>query len=126
VFTICFVILPITVVVLSEEGTAYPSRAPVFTMFFYPSYHGSCLIRRKNCLPFESTCVHHLLFGGFRAAHLSLVFRVVLLGVFTLEFLVPCCNVRYDFRMHTMFGYSLPPVVCRRAHVLFTLILFVC
>jgi hypothetical protein len=29
--------------------------------------------------------------------------------------------VCYDFRIKTMFCLSLPPVVCRRAHVLFTL-----
>jgi hypothetical protein len=48
----------------------------------------------------------------------SLVFCVVLLCVFT--FLVPCCNVRYDFQINTMFGSALPPVVCTRSHVLFT------
>ena len=42
-------------------------------------------------------------------------FCVVLLCVFT--FLVPFCNVRYDFRIKTMFGSSLSPVVCRRAHL---------
>ena len=52
-----------------------------------------------------------------------LVFCVVLLWVFT--FWVPCCDVHYDFRIKTMFGSSLPPVVCRRAHVLFTLFVFV-
>ena len=31
-----------------------------------------------------------------------------------------------DFRIKTVFGLSLPPVVCRRAHVLFTLFVFVC
>ena len=41
----------------------------------------------------------------------------VLLCVFT--FWVQCCDVRYDFRIQTMFGSSLPPVVCRRAHALF-------
>ena len=35
-------------------------------------------------------------------------FCVVLLCV--LVFLVPCCDVRYDFRIKTMFGSSLPPV----------------
>jgi hypothetical protein len=30
-------------------------------------------------------------------------------------------NIRYDIRMKTMFGSSLPLVVCRRAHVLLTL-----
>jgi len=40
-------------------------------------------------------------------------------------FWVACCDVCYDFRIKTMFGSSLPPVVCRRAHVLFTLFVFV-
>jgi hypothetical protein len=47
---------------------------------------------------------------------LILVFCVPLLCVFT--FWVPCCDVRYDFRIQTLFALSLPPVVCRRAHVL--------
>ena len=43
--------------------------------------------------------------------------------VFT--FRVPCCDVRYDFRIiETMLGSSLLPVVCRRAHVLFTLFVY--
>jgi hypothetical protein len=53
-----------------------------------------------------------------------LVFCVVLLCVFT--FWVPCCDVCYNFRIKRMFGSSLPPVVCRRAHFLFTLFVFVC
>ena len=44
-----------------------------------------------------------------------LFFCVLLLCVLT--FLMPCCDVRYDFRIITMFGSSLPPVVCRRVHV---------
>ena len=39
-------------------------------------------------------------------------------------FRVPCCDVRCDFHIQTMFGSSLLSVVCRMAHVLF--ILFVC
>ena len=39
-------------------------------------------------------------------------FCVVLLCVFA--FWVPCCDVRYDFRIKTTFGSFLPPVVCRR------------
>ena len=35
-------------------------------------------------------------------------------------------NIRYDVRMKTMFGSSLPLVVCRRAHVLLTLFVVVC
>ena len=40
----------------------------------------------------------------------------VLLCVFT--FLVPCCGVRYNVRIKTMFGSSLPLVACKRNHVL--------
>jgi hypothetical protein len=47
-----------------------------------------------------------------------LVFCVLLLCVFT--FCVSCC----DFRIQTMVGSSLPPVVCKRAHVLLTLFVF--
>jgi hypothetical protein len=36
-----------------------------------------------------------------------------------------CCDVRYDCRIQIMFRSSLPLVVCRRAHALFTLFLFV-
>ena len=46
---------------------------------------------------------------------------VVLLCVVT--FWVPCCHVRYDFHIKTVFGSSFPPVVCRRAYV-FTLFMF--
>jgi len=33
---------------------------------------------------------------------------------------------RYDFRIKTMFGSSIPTVVCRRAHVLFTFFVLIC
>ena len=45
---------------------------------------------------------------------------VVLLCIF--RYRVPCCDVRYDFLITTMFGSSLLSVVCSRAHVLFTLL----
>jgi hypothetical protein len=35
-------------------------------------------------------------------------------------------SVRYDFLINTMIGSSFPTVVCRRAHALFTLFVFVC
>ena len=44
------------------------------------------------------------------------VVHLVLLYVFS--FLVPSCDVRYDFRLNTIFGSSLLPVVCMMAHVL--------
>ena len=46
--------------------------------------------------------------------------------VFTSSLLVLSYYVRYDFSMHTMFGSSLPLVVCRRSHVLFTLFVSAC
>jgi len=49
---------------------------------------------------------------------------VVLLYVFT--FWIPYCDVRYDFRIKTIFGSSLQQIVCRRVHVLFTLFVLVC
>ena len=36
---------------------------------------------------------------------------------------VPCCEVRYDFHIITMFGSSLHPVFCTRVRVLFTFLL---
>jgi hypothetical protein len=53
-----------------------------------------------------------------------LVVCVVLLCVFTFrEFRVVMSVTIYAYK--TMFGSCLPPVVCRRAHVLFTLFMFV-
>jgi len=37
-----------------------------------------------------------------------------------------CCDVRYDFRIATMFGSFSPQIVCMKAHALFTLFVFVC
>ena len=41
------------------------------------------------------------------------------------KFLVPCCDVRYDFRVKTMLGSSLFPFVLSRVHVLFMLSVFI-
>ena len=63
-------------------------------------------------------CVFHFVSSFPFYVYIFLVFFcVVLLCVFT--FCVPCCDVRYDVLKKTMFGSSLPPVVCRRVHVLF-------
>ena len=53
-----------------------------------------------------------------------LVFCAVLLCVFTFSF--PYCDIRYDFPINMMFGSCLPPVVCRSALVLFTVLMFAC
>jgi hypothetical protein len=54
----------------------------------------------------------------FLAANISSTSWVILC-VFT--FWVPCCDVRFDFRIKTMFGSSLPLVVCRRPGFMFYL-----
>ena len=58
------------------------------------------------------------------ALFIFLILCAVLLCVYV--FWVSCCDVRYDFGIKTMFGSCLPPVVCMRDHVLFTLFMFVC
>jgi type IV secretory pathway TrbL component len=73
-------------------------------------------IRSRSCLPFASTRLPLWCFFVGSVLLILLVVYVVLLCIFT--FLVPCCDVRYEFRIKTMFGSSLCPVVCRRAHVL--------
>ena len=60
-------------------------------------------------------------FGGVRVAHLFSFLCCPIMCLYVL-----CCNVSYNFCIKTMFGSSLPPVFCRRAHVLFTLFVFVC
>ena len=76
-----------------------------------------------NYWAFASTLVHPRYLVR-SVVVILLDFCVVLLCVFT--FWVSRCDFRYDFRIKTMFGSSLPPVVCRRAHVVLTLYVFAC
>ena len=86
--------------------------------------HDERLIRNRNCLPFASPWVSPRCYLVRSMLLICLVFCVVILCVVTLW--VPYCDVRYDFRIKTMFGcFLLHPVVCRREHALFTLFLFV-
>ena len=39
---------------------------------------------------------------------------------------LPCCDVRYHFHIKTMFSSSLPPVVCRKAHVQLCFLACIC
>ena len=78
--------------------------------------HGGCLIRIMYCLPFASTRVHPSFFGGGLCCS----------SFYFLTFWVSFCDVHYDIRMKRCSVSSLPPVVCRRTHVLFTLFVFVC
>ena len=74
-------------------------------------------------LLFGCSWVHPRVLVGSVLLIFLVFFCVCLLCVFT--FLVPCCDVRYDFRMKTKFGSSLPSLVCRRVHVLFTWYVFI-
>ena len=71
------------------------------------------------------------------AVHLSYWVKITLHFVFILKahicyngYQIGVCNdilsLPYNIRIKTMFGSSVPPIVCRRAHVLFTLFMFVC
>ena len=75
--------------------------------------HGGCLIRSRNWLPFASSWVHPRFLSRSVAHLFSLL--VVLWRVFTLR--VPCCDVRCNSRIKTMFGSSLPTVVCVCLHL---------
>jgi hypothetical protein len=53
-------------------------------------------------------------------------FRSWMLDIHCYVFLVPYCDVHYDFLIKTMFGSSLPLGVYWRVYVLLTLFIFVC
>jgi hypothetical protein len=85
------------------------------TVYIWVAQMVSYKMQAGNAYPSASTWVHpRFLLGSVLL--IFLVLCVVLLCVFS--FWVPCCDVRYNFRIKTMFGSSLPPVVCRMAHVL--------
>jgi hypothetical protein len=52
----------------------------------------------------------HCIYKILLKVALSTIKQTNLLCVFT--FWVPCCDVHYDFRIRTMFGSFLPPVIC--------------
>jgi len=77
-------------------------------------------MKSRNCLYSSRTLP--VSWWGRVANFFRFFFCIVLLCVFT--FWVPCCDARYDFHINTMFGSSLPPVVCAR--ILLALIVFAC
>ena len=81
-----------------------------------------CLLRSRYCLHFTTTLVNHRIFGGVYVAHLISFFCCPIMSLYVQN--SECCDVRYDFNIKSMFGSSLPPVACRRNHVLFTLFVF--
>ena len=62
-------------------------------------------------------------FDGSRVAHHFSFLCCLNMCVYVLSL---CCGNRYEFCIKNDVGSSLPPVVCRRAHVLYTLFVFVC
>ena len=76
-------------------------------------YDIGCLIRTRNCLLFASNSIQTRFLVG------SVLLMLLCYCVCPMK--CPCCDVRYDFRIETKFGSSLPPVVFRRAHVLLSL-----
>ena len=65
---------------------------------------------KQELLTLHEHLVHPYSFGWVSVVHLF-SFSVFM-------FWVPCCDVRYDFRMESMFDLSLHPLVCRRAQIL--------
>ena len=70
--------------------------------------------------------------GFFLVGSVLLIFLVFFCVVLLCDFVfcVPCCGVRYNFRIKTTFGSSLLPFVCSLVlsalmHVLFMLFVFV-
>ena len=49
-----------------------------------------------------------------------------MLGSILTPLLIMCHSNCYDVHINIMFGSYLPPVVCRRLHVLFMIYVFVC
>jgi hypothetical protein len=74
-----------------------------------------------NCLQSQQ-CENRSVYESIRTFFLKTKLMLTLL-LCVFAFLVPCCDVRYDFRIKTMFCSSLLPVVGSRAdvYVLFTL-----
>jgi hypothetical protein len=64
-----------------------------------------------------------LKYVSFYLYYLQYVLNIVRVW-YTIYFL--SYDIRYDFRIETPFGSSLPPVVCRMVHVLLTLLVFAC
>jgi hypothetical protein len=109
------------------EYHLFSVTAKTFTWFdCMCEYHGRFVttvppwvtLVEQELLSFCENLSPPLFFGGVR------VLYVVLLCVFM--FCVPWCDVRYDIHIITMFGSSLPLVVCGRIQVLLRLYVFAC
>jgi hypothetical protein len=78
--------------------------------------------------PLSKLCVTPPFCINFRCQIKNQVSDYRLLGASSLCSPIMCLYVtlNYNFCLITMLGWSLPPFDCRRAHVLFTLFVFVC
>jgi len=86
----------------------------------------SCIFTVLALLKQQSTChstlIHYPIFEPTSNCFYSLIFMFVL-SIMRLYVLSP---LRFPHKNDSIFGLSLPPVVCRRVHVLFTLFVLVC
>ena len=105
--------------ILDGDNPGIIHMQPCFnSCFAYPIYSPPLNLFQSPETLFSQFCSAPA-FCWISVAHFFSFICVVLLCVFM--FWVLCCDVRYNFHVKTMFDSSLPPVVCRRAHVLFTL-----
>ena len=108
---------------ISNDNGSFTLYVDVFSLYHCQYFYRTWLfVYTSNAASRAPDFTTHFLVGSMLL--IFLVFCDVLLCVF--KFWVPCCDVRYDLRIKTMFGSSLPPVVCRKGHALFTLFVFVC
>jgi hypothetical protein len=72
------------------------------------------------------TCCFKYLFYGYQVSSFWKASRnwIIRQDLYVLSSVLWCPF--FDFRIKTKVGSSLPPVVCRRVHFLFTLFVFVC
>ena len=88
--------------------------------WLYIRVHDGCLISSRNYLPFR---VHLWFPGVLRVAYLVSLLCCLIMCPYVLSSVL-LCPLRFPHK--TVFGSSLLPVVCKRAHVIFTLLVFVC
>ena len=100
---------------------------PMVLLVYTPDVYYFCqIIITENLNQFtglRGSCILLQVQGNsnFTNIYVANVLYFFLLSYYMSAFCVPCCDVRKN----EMFGSSFPPVVSRRAHVLFALFVFV-
>ena len=124
----CITLIPTRCLLLNVRGQQRTSKYQLkqnrhffYWLEFDPDLSQYNLLHHDGTL--ASTRVNPRVFGGVRIAHLFSFLCCPIMCLYVLSFVL---WYSYIFCIKTMFGSSLPPVVCRRAHVLFTLFVFIC